>query len=436
MKFTRIIAIILFALTITASFLPALSVADDAAEITVTWQTSGAGFVRRGYGNYFSMYEKAYTTFDKGHVMTLDDIPDVASDERVKAVGCHFVWKDVLGTAVNEDVTFNLGWVSDTPGECAVVWNSYISGINHRYTTYVRSFPKGYVLQESDIPVLDYQLNDADDLDAVFTWGDIAGTEITENTVFNVICRANVEGRAVLCGYIPQKRIKPYSESAEKVFEMKNGDEKIYIGIFDKDTVITKEDLPLLFDEVENAPGSYVTYTRGWETDVVGMTLSDDFSMCYMIYPTIFTDVTFMLDENTVFKEYKHVKTYVPITPPTVSEYVEATNLPADKTLITWQQPGPHYVGPFDWSATPGYEGFLPLHEPTVYYPVIGLAGDTDQSGQLNTWDAVLILKLCAGIYDIHTAKIYPKTPADANRDDEITTADAVVVLKRIAGID
>jgi hypothetical protein len=61
--------------------------------------------------------------------------------------------------------------------------------------------------------------------------------------------------------------------------------------------------------------------------------------------------------------------------------------------------------------------------------------GDVNGDGEINTTDAMLILRYIAGVLNENELAIFCRIAADINRDGEITTADALMILRIAAGL-
>ena len=412
-------AIVAFILILSVMLTLAHPFAENAQEemCSIKWVTRGASFAVNKNPNV--LYQVGYSEVPKGTVLTIDDLPDVRCDEnKVNAKNCHAEWKDAVGSKIEEDSMFTLQWIANSPDEVAVTWNSYLKKISKAdYCVKVTTFEKGHVLTKNDLPKLIF--DDTDDYE--FGWGEIVGTELSDNTFFDAKCTAKSPDMAALCYHLPQRECI-FTENIPDDFDFTyDNEEETIVRLYSKGSTI--DEMPEVLELIY--AGSIEDTTGCFEFDFTGITAEDNLTNCYVQLPVLFIDVTFMLDENTVFKEYIHWNRAKKLTAPSCEEYAQAANLDDDYTLAVWER------GIFPLKVNPS-EDFSPPHERAIYYPFVLKYGDVTYDGTVDTRDAVILLKYCAGIW---YSTLY-KPVADANKDGIINTADAVTVLRNTIGME
>lgn len=422
MKFKRLFAAVLilcFVVQANAAY------ADNNDMCRIKWLSRGALFKANHMTD--GVYCMAYSEAERGSVVTVEELPDMEISYNTLVRNCYCAW-DAPGREIQGDTTFELKWHSQISGEYAVIWNAYIPAIDDEgyYSAVVASYPEGHVISEEDLPKLRY---DGYDLPVEFTWEGAVGTVIDDDMHFDIVCRAKAEGEAALCRYIPQNSVYPLSGYDLCVdFSPNQNNPSALIEIYSKGSRLSGFDMQNLYDEYAS-PGTFIDYDIGWDTDTEGMMLDDDLSVCLQVFQTLYTDVTFMQDDDTVFRKYDHVKRSKAFIFPTAEEYAEAAKLTDDKVLAVWRQTDTS-TGHFPWEVSPGYEHILPRKSMT-YVPVIYTIGDADLDGTVNTRDAYTVLRACAVSGDY----LKYRTVADMNRDGTVNTADAVCILKKVAGV-
>lgn len=408
----------------------------DSQNCTVTWKNP-SGKVRHmcAEENRSFWTDETETVVAKGHVITVDDLPEVHINVKESPL-YHLVWTPALGTQVNEDVTFTLLPKATDEGFCAVLWTTHMPMLSPEtepdYTweqeeyfgqfATVSIFPKGHVIREYDLP---YVLEDFHSDAYEFHFKSAVGTTVETDMMFEVEISAREEGKRAVC-YMPT-----YAEVLMDLDGMTANAAKPYVRLVESGHVIQESEKVSLinspWDEMDNCHFYYE-----WHENDVGKTVDDDMIFYSIRRETESVDIKFVLDDGTLVKEYEGLKPGTVIKTPDRDELETHFGVSWDEdAFVLWKKTEGCIFTP-DTVPAPGDE-FNVRYCGGVFVLKQVARGDANEDGLINTADAVRILMITA--YEIDCGE-FGMTITDVNKDNEINTADAVTILRQVAGMD
>lgn len=412
----RIISLVLTVVCV----LPLCRISSGADEIqthTVTW-IAGEGAV---FSNAFDITNIHESTFEHGHVIVAKDLPNYIP-HLPETDKYHYEWQGALGTKVTDDMTFELKLVSNYEGYVTVMWRSSIKPwhqICHGTDDWTETgffceadiYPKGHTITAEDTakhnPYRKMQFNE-NDYDYHYEWSDAAGTVLTDDcTVFHYDCVADDPLMAAVVWYNPFSAVsmRPRSYDSNMDYTYLTG----CVELFPKGHVIEQTDVPELTDTVD-----HVIYAYNWNEAIGKAAENGDYFILDRERLEYLT-VTLYVD-GKVAKTYEKLAAGTRIVLPVTLEGHE------EKHIYRWDE-SPEQTSLLQCKAGEEIEVSFDISLEAQYV----LWGDINYDNEVNTRDAVVILKKIAEGREFRVMEMYA---ADIDQSGTVNTRDAYLTLQ------